>query len=75
MRLLRHRIHRFLRLATRLQHGVREHAYQAHIAAAVHQTDIPTHEFRTQFLGGIAVSGRFPALDPQKTQIRFMQLF
>src|SRR5208337_5539245 len=41
--------------AARPQNGVREHTHQAHVTAAVHQTDFPAHEFRTQFLGGSAV--------------------
>src|SRR6202040_3584756 len=43
------------RLAARPQYGVRDHTHQAHIAAAVHQSNVPSYQFRTHLLGGSAV--------------------
>src|ERR1039458_3845075 len=60
-----------LRLASRLQYGVRQHTHQTHIAAAVHQTDIPTREFRAQFLGGSAVLGTASLTGTKETKTLF----
>src|ERR1019366_2050700 len=43
------------RLAARPQHRVREHTHQTHIAAAVHQANVASHQFRSHILGGSAV--------------------
>jgi hypothetical protein len=43
------------RLAARLQHCVREHTHQTHIAAAIHQPNVASHQFRAHLLSGSAV--------------------
>src|ERR1035441_1510959 len=44
-------------LAARPQHRVREHTHQTHIAAAVHQSNVSSHQCRAHLLGGGAVLG------------------
>src|ERR1700735_2739599 len=53
----RHKVFRddSLRLATSLPHGVRDNPHQTHVAAAVHQSNFPSHQFRSHLLGGSAV--------------------
>ena len=43
------------RLTAHPQHGVRDHAHQTHIATAVHQTNVPSYQFRGHLLGSNAV--------------------
>src|ERR1039458_9477991 len=45
------------RLAARPQHRGREHTHQAHIAAAVDQSNVKSRQFRSKLLGGSAVLG------------------
>ena len=64
-----------LRLPARLQHGVREHSHQAHVAATVaspmfrRTSSVPNSSAADRY------SGRRPGLEPQKTQIRFILPF
>src|ERR1700730_10786836 len=53
----RHKVFRddSLRLAARLKHGVRDSSHQAHIAAAIHQTNVSSRQLRSHLLSGIAV--------------------
>src|ERR1035438_7541353 len=45
------------RLAARPQHGVRDDTHQTHIAPAVPQPNISSHQFPTHLLSGSAVFG------------------
>jgi hypothetical protein len=42
-------------LAACPQHGVRDNPHQTHIAAAVDQSNLSSHQFRCHFLSGISV--------------------
>ena len=72
--LQRHKMFRddSLRLTARFQHSVRDNPHPIHIAAAVRQSNIPSHQFRSHFISGSTVLGTATGLEPQKTQILFM---
>ena len=42
-------------LASRPQHGIREHSHQTYAGTAVYQSDVPLHKFGTQLFGGNAI--------------------
>src|ERR1017187_1818318 len=59
------------RLAARPQHCVREHTHQTHIATAIYQSNVASHQFRSHILGGSAVLRAVPGTRPAENADSF----